>query len=788
MNCQSPPRTSLRAGCAHVARWISNAAVLVLLLGHASCGTAAPANDTCSGAIVIPRVGPFPYLTAVTDITTATTAGDPPLEGDFYPTQVARSIWFSFTPAVSAAYTISTCAGPGLTATTADTVMVLYTSAAGCNGPFVQQGDIADQECSDQASLTQSLLADTRYFIVVWRFCANGNCPDDGLNGVQLLVNATLPPPNDTCATAVPLQVNIPVAGTTVGAGNHYQVTATNAFTGIGQFGSTAPGRDVVYSFTAPDAGTYSFKAYGYDVGQDLVIYVLTNCPAGTPPVGLNNVLAAANRSRVNSAEEVFCIPLAAGGKVFVMVDDDNLGNVGSAFIMEVTRCVLEREPNDSPPDAASLSCGVEGSISTPGGRDFFALGSYPAGWRAFVMVDGEAAGSADFEMRITTFSDTLEFDRDDNDQAFGASSPNIAGTPLTGGPAFVQLTLDGPGLSEPYRVYGVVQPPLASAVPETEPNNTTADANFADANYFLGTLNGTNPSFDMDVYAFGVAEGDLIFLSLDGDPYRTNAPINARLELLNPAGATLVVVDDAMSFSTGGTNISLGTLAGVSPTSPGEALVYRSPVEGTFYARVSISPTATGPSASGHYLLSISRNGVTGSEGINRAPSLSDIALPSPGRVGTPVALTGTIWEPDTGDAVELVVRWGDGTTNSVPFNAPGQVQFSLPHTYKTASSNYTVNIGVQDRSGATDTATASILVRPDVQPARFDGINRLPNGNFRLQLRGTPQAEYRIERRTLPAGWVPLGTRTADATGAFIIDDTAPADQSRFYRAVAD
>ena len=99
-----------------------------------------------------------------------------------------------------------------------------------------------------------------------------------------------------------------------------------------------------------------------------------------------------------------------------------------------------------------------------------------------------------------------------------------------------------------------------------------------------------------------------------------------------------------------------------------------------------------------------------------------------------------------------------------------------------------YTVNIGVQDRSGATDTATASILVRPDVQPARFDSINRLANGNFRLQLRGTPQAEYRIERRTLPAGWVPLGTRTADATGAFIIDDAAPADQSRFYRAVAD
>ena len=57
----------------------------------------------------------------------------------------------------------------------------------------------------------------------------------------------------------------------------------------------------------------------------------------------------------------------------------------------------------------------------------------------------------------------------------------------------------------EPYRLYAVVQPPLASATTETEPNNTPAQANMAANNYFLGAL--TN-SADVDVYEFEAKKG----------------------------------------------------------------------------------------------------------------------------------------------------------------------------------------------------------------------------------------------------------------------------------------
>ena len=231
------------------------------------------------------------------------------------------------------------------------------------------------------------------------------------------------------------------------------------------------------------------------------------------------------------------CLPLTAGQKVFVFVDDSESGNPGSGFTLEVTRCRREREPNDSPADAAPLSNGTEGSLTPAGDRDFYTLGSFPAGWRAFAMVDGEAARNTDFDLRITTYSDTVEYDDDNNDHSFATSSPNLAGTYLTGGASFLVVNYKIQRESEPYRIFAVVQPPLTAASPEHEPNDSPVEANSSDQNYFYGTLDGPSPSKDADIYAFGVVEGDLIFVGLDCDPHRTNAPVNARLELLDSSG-----------------------------------------------------------------------------------------------------------------------------------------------------------------------------------------------------------------------------------------------------------
>ena len=762
-------------------------AILFLVL----CGLhvdAAPSNDQCSGAMVIPGAGPFPHLTAATDITTATTFGDAVPPGEFYPSRVIRGVWFTFTPAANGSYTIASCGGAGGTATTADTVMAIYTSPAGCTGPFQALGEADDEACSPQAAITKNLLADTKYYVLVWKFCEG--CTEDGLNTVQLLVTATIPPANDSCDSALPLQLNIPATGFNTGATDDYRIipNATN-FPGLDQTPTNAAGRDVVYSFTAPQAGIYSFKVSAYDPLQDVILYAASTCPAATPGAPANiTPLSAANRSQVNASEQISCLALNAGQMIYLFVDDVSPGSAGSAFTVEVTRCIREEGANDSPADAKPIACGIEGSISTPGDRDFYTLGNFPPGWRAFAVVDGDAARTADFDLRITTFSDTVEYDDADNDSPFRPNSPNIAGAFLPGGPVFAFVNFKAARASEPYRLYAVVQPPLAEATPEAEPNNSIAEANFAERGYVYGTLNSGAPSTDVDVYAVNVAEGDILFLSLDGDPRRDGTPLNARLELIDPNGTIIVGVNDLNASSLDSTNLALGNLIATSPSAPGEAILYRAPAEGTLFARVSVAAGTIGSSSAGDYLLSLSRNCRAGGDGVNQAPTLNDITITQPVVVGSPAVLRGFHFDSDLADAHMLRIDWGDGTSNVIQSSIGGRVDFAVPHTYAAPTANVPVQITVTDREGLSATETLTIQVRTPLVPARFTSITPLAGNRIQMELEGAAQASYLVEYRTPSGPWQTLGRHTAGANGRFSIEDTTPTDVSRFYRATAE
>ena len=62
---------------------------------------------------------------------------------------VSRSIWYSFTPANTANYTIATCAAAPTGSTVDDTVIGVYTSTGGCSGPFAQvPGGCDDDSCT----------------------------------------------------------------------------------------------------------------------------------------------------------------------------------------------------------------------------------------------------------------------------------------------------------------------------------------------------------------------------------------------------------------------------------------------------------------------------------------------------------------------------------------------------------------------------------------------------------------------------------------------------------------
>src|SRR5213592_286103 len=81
------------------------AVCLVLLNALRIQGAGPPANDQCGTAELIPANGPFPYLTASTDMRQATTNGDPVLRCAI---EASHSIWYTFTPSTSALYTFST--------------------------------------------------------------------------------------------------------------------------------------------------------------------------------------------------------------------------------------------------------------------------------------------------------------------------------------------------------------------------------------------------------------------------------------------------------------------------------------------------------------------------------------------------------------------------------------------------------------------------------------------------------------------------------------------------------
>ena len=598
--------------------------------------TVAPSNDLCAGAEVIPAAGPFPYLTAVTaDITDATTTGDPAIAScTFQGGPVSRSIWYTFTPSSTAAYTITSCADAPTATTVDDTVIGIYTSAGGCAGPFTEipTGGGSDG-CDDDTCITESLqsvlstnlTAGTQYYIVVWKF--DTPAPTAGNTAVQLRIVQNVSPANETCGGAIPLTLNTAVSGSTnVATTNDYQLTGTSCFTGIGQTTSTAVGRDVVYSFTAPAAGNYSFTINLVN-GFNSVLYVSTTCPAAPPTQTLtcNNVsgpvIAASNRntSTVNASESVQCLALTNGQQVFVFVDETALSANGGSFVIKVTQCATatgnDVEPNNTPATANALACGAQGGIVPAGDVDFYTLGTPAAGSRVFAMADGSSASSNDFDLRITTTTDTLEYDDANVDTPFGSLAPVAAGTPLTGVASFIRMNhFSLTTQSEPYRLFSVVQPPGAglggsSATAEVEPNDTVPAANSATNNFFSGLAGSAG---DVDMFCFNATAGDVVFIALDTDPLRNNTPFNGALALLNSTGSLLVSVNDGGSTSS--TTTGAGNLASTTPNSPAEGLVFTIQTTGNYIARVTVGGGAV--SATSDYLLSISKNCATGGGG----------------------------------------------------------------------------------------------------------------------------------------------------------------------------
>ena len=589
----------------------------------------APSNDQCAGAEVVPSAGPFPYLTAVTaDITDATTTGDPALPS--CQSNVSRSIWYRFTPTLTASYTISSCADAPTASTLDDTVIAIYTSStSACGGTYTQLAGTAgcdDDSCSSEAlqSVISNtvLTAGTTYFILVHKY--DVPAPTAGNTAVQLRITQAIPPANDSCAGALPLTLNQIATGSNAVATNDYSITSPAAacFPGTGQTVSTAVGRDSVWSFTPATNGKYSFKAQVVDAlaGGNIVLYDTTTCPA-PGAFACSAALVASNRNtnagQFTAAEEIMCQTLSAGTTYYLFVDESAATTTGGGYTVEVSPCVQETEPNDTPATANTYgfanTCPIEGSITPANNFDYFSIGTPAAGSRIFATEDGVSGNSTDQRLRITTATDTNEFDDDDNTTPWGSLSSNIAGRPLTGAASYIQVSpFSTTTAQEPYRLYAVVQAPggdiygsSATAEVNDATNNTLPGANAAGNMFFSGTMSSTT---DLDAYRFCAAAGDVITLGIDADPLRNLTPINPAVFLFDTTGAQLLGFNDADSTSSN--TSGAGTLTATTPNSPGESATWRARYTGVYYA--GINPQST---TLGDYLYSIGVNCQTGAQ-----------------------------------------------------------------------------------------------------------------------------------------------------------------------------
>jgi hypothetical protein len=148
-----------------------------------------PPNDTCAGATPLVNA----VMNTVSNIFYATEVGDPTTgcAGSIY-----HGVWYTVTPTKNQRVGISTCASDF------DTRMAVYTGGCGgltevaCND---NNGPYCSACCGNPASVSFSSVSNVTYYILV-----GGNNPT--VTGtLRIVADLQDPPPNDTCAGAIPL-------------------------------------------------------------------------------------------------------------------------------------------------------------------------------------------------------------------------------------------------------------------------------------------------------------------------------------------------------------------------------------------------------------------------------------------------------------------------------------------------------------------------------------------------------------------------------------------------------
>jgi len=219
---------------------------------------------------------------------------------------------------------------------------------------------------------------------------------------------------------------------------------------------------------------------------------------------------------------------------------------------------VLEIEPNNTSATATSLPGAdlvATGTILPGGDEDWWSF-TASAGDRVYAALQtafsSELVNGGNSELRLfrPNGNTLIEFDQDDGFFNDGGSS--IAGAELqTAGTYFLQVKHFAPTSQlRPYVLH--FRRMSGSPTAESEPNDSAATANPLPAS---GWVSGVHSAFsDIDDYSIALEAGDTVFLSLDMDPERNNAPADGGWDgrlgfgFFGDAGDQILAADDFSS------------------------------------------------------------------------------------------------------------------------------------------------------------------------------------------------------------------------------------------------
>jgi hypothetical protein len=245
----------------------SDTSAYTLEVSGVPCSAEPPANDECTGAVVLPPSGG----SSAFDTTFASTSA-PPLPGscnEGFGTSFVKDVWFSWTPNQSGAAYASTC-----NAANFDTRIAVYTDCPASN--LVACNDDATG-CGLTSRAEFSVTSGTTYYVRVGGYSGPGTG--------TVTVGYMVAPPNDECSGAVTVTNGVTPFDTT---------SATTSFPGLPAqcdegFG-LAFGKDVWFKYVATCSQTVTVSTCN-DASFDTRLAAYTDC---------NDTLVACNDDGTN--------------------------------------------------------------------------------------------------------------------------------------------------------------------------------------------------------------------------------------------------------------------------------------------------------------------------------------------------------------------------------------------------------------------------------------------------------------------------------------------------------